>query len=108
MLEIGVRELKRDLSAYLERAANGEQIRITKRGKPLADLTAATERPQSKMEQMIAAGRVTPAKRPWGSVPLPPAAPFNTDPLADLLADREDEETLDRIVREARERRGPS
>lgn len=104
MLEIGVRELKRDLSAYLERAANGEAIRITKRGKPLADLTAATVAAPSRMEQMIAAGRVTPAKRPWGSVPLPPAARFTADPLADLLADRDDEETLDRIVRAMHER----
>lgn len=106
MIEIGVRELKRDLSAYLERAAGGEQIRITKRGKPLADLTAAAERPRSKIEQLIAAGRVTPALKPLELLELGPRPPIEGDPLADLLADREDEGTLDRIVREARERRG--
>ena len=108
MLEIGVRELKRDLSAYLERAANGESIRITKRGKPIADLTSVSPRPQSKLQQMVAEGRVTPPSKSLKDWRLGPRVPFTTDPLGDLLADREDEQTLDRIVDEARASRARS
>jgi prevent-host-death family protein len=35
-MDVGVRELKQHLSEYLERAANGEVIRVTDRGQPKA------------------------------------------------------------------------
>jgi prevent-host-death family protein len=35
-MDIGVRELKQNLSAYLARAARGETIRVTERGVPKA------------------------------------------------------------------------
>ncbi|MFN8643962.1 MAG: type II toxin-antitoxin system prevent-host-death family antitoxin [Candidatus Binatia bacterium] len=37
-MDVGVRELKQNLSAYLERAARGESIRVTDRGVPKAIL----------------------------------------------------------------------
>lgn len=37
-MDVGVRELKQHLSAYLERAARGETIRVTDRGVPRAIL----------------------------------------------------------------------
>jgi prevent-host-death family protein len=60
-MDVAVRELKAKLSAYLQRAAAGEVITVTDRGRPVAilspplgtvDLTAAAE-----------AGWVTPAAR---------------------------------------------
>lgn len=51
-MDVAVRELKARLSAYLERAAAGELITVTDRGRPVAtlgpllgdiDLTAAVE-----------------------------------------------------------------
>ena len=51
-MEVAVRELKAKLSAYLRRAAAGEQITVTDRGRPIAvlgpplgivDLDAAAE-----------------------------------------------------------------
>lgn len=60
-MDVAVRELKAKLSAYLERAAAGEVITVTDRGRPVAtlgplmgdvDLTAA-----------VAAKWVTPAAR---------------------------------------------
>ena len=47
---VGVRELKAKLSEYLERAAAGETIVVTDRGKPKAEL-----RPLS-VEERIAQG----------------------------------------------------
>ena len=37
-MDVGVRELKQHLSEYLERAAQGETIRVTDRGQPKAIL----------------------------------------------------------------------
>ena len=37
-MDVGVRELKEHLSAYLERASRGELIRVTERGRPKAML----------------------------------------------------------------------
>jgi prevent-host-death family protein len=37
-MDIGIRELKQHLSEYVERAAQGETIRVTDRGKPKAIL----------------------------------------------------------------------
>lgn len=44
MTEVGVKELKNRLSAYLRRVAGGEQIVITMRGKPVAELWPAGRR----------------------------------------------------------------
>ncbi len=35
-MDVGVRELKQHLSAYLDRAAAGERIQVTDRGRPRA------------------------------------------------------------------------
>ena len=106
MIEIGVREFKRHLSAYLDRVGAGESIRITKRWKPVAEVSGVSGKPRSKMEQLIAEGRVTPASRPLHSVTLPAPVKFKTDPVGDLLREREEEETSERIMRESLERRG--
>lgn len=89
MVRIGVRELKRDLSGYLKRAADGEEIRVTVRGEPLVDLVpAGSAKPMSKLERMIAEGRATPPRRDHRTVPIR-TYEFNGDPLADLLAERD-------------------
>jgi prevent-host-death family protein len=36
MADVGVRELKQHLSEYLDRAARGEQVLVTERGRPKA------------------------------------------------------------------------
>ena len=59
METIGIRELKARLSELVERAAEGEAIVITDRGRPKAEL-----RPLSPIQRGIAEGWITPAKRP--------------------------------------------
>lgn len=39
-MDVAIRELKRRLSEYLDRAARGERIRVTDRGKPKALIIA--------------------------------------------------------------------
>lgn len=64
-VRVGIREFRAKLSDYLDRAKNGEVVVITERGKPVAELSGA-----SKLEELIAQGRVRPAQRP--KRPLPP------------------------------------
>jgi prevent-host-death family protein len=53
-MDVGVRELKRRLSDYLERAARGEIIQVTDRGRPKAILAPLPHGP--RLEQGIAEG----------------------------------------------------
>jgi prevent-host-death family protein len=66
-MDVSVRELKRQLSAYLERAARGELIRVTDRGKPKALLGPL--RDTSAVERGIREGWLHPGNgEPPGSV----------------------------------------
>jgi prevent-host-death family protein len=59
---VGVRELRQNLSIYLERVKKGEALTVTDRGQEVAIL-----RPMPKtndvIARLIAEGRATPAKR---------------------------------------------
>jgi prevent-host-death family protein len=57
-MDVGVRELKAHLSEYLDRAAAGEVITVTDRGKPVAVLAPLPSRVVS-LDQAIAEGWVT-------------------------------------------------
>ena len=60
--EVGVRELRDHLSAWLETVASGREITVTDRGTPVARIVPVTGR--SKLDQLIAEGKVRPALRP--------------------------------------------
>lgn len=58
-MDVAVRELKAKLSAFLERAAAGELITVTDRGRPIATLGPLLG--DVDLSAAIAAGWVTPA-----------------------------------------------
>lgn len=57
MVQMGVRELKDNLSSALRQAAAGETIEVTEHGHPLARIVPIYRR--SRYEQLLAEGRVT-------------------------------------------------
>jgi len=61
-VKVGVRELRENLRAFLDRVKNGDVIVVTERGKPIARLTGAEE--SAAYERLVAEGIITPAKRP--------------------------------------------
>lgn len=61
-MEVGVRELRDNLSKWIARAKRGQDVLITERGKPVARLTHVEESPA--LERLIAKGIVTPARNP--------------------------------------------
>lgn len=85
---VGVRELRQNLSVYLERVKKGEALTVTDRGAEVAIL-----RPMPKsndlIERLIAEGRATPAKRHIRDVIrdiAPKRRPWDGDtPLEEIL-----------------------
>lgn len=69
LVEVGVRELKNHLSRYLERVADGDEVIVTDRGRPVARLSsidAATDR----LAELVAAGVVLPPGSTARQVPV--------------------------------------
>ena len=57
---VGVRELKNQLSSFLDRVKSGEEITVTEHGRPIARLSAVG-RDTDRMAELVAAGIVLPA-----------------------------------------------
>ena len=61
MREIGVRELKRSLSETLRAVERGEQVRVTVRGRAVADIVPANAAAgDDRIRALVAEGRLTP------------------------------------------------
>jgi len=59
MREIGVRELKQSLSKTLRSVSRGEQVRVTLRGRPVADLVPAVAASgDDRLRELVAEGRL--------------------------------------------------
>lgn len=71
MNRIGIRELRQDLSSHVKRASAGETIIVTIDGEPKARLVPAgpVSSPRT-VQELIAAGRILPARRE-GEKPAP-------------------------------------
>ena len=89
---VGIRELRQNLSVYVKRVREeGRAYEVTERGEPVARLTPLEGRPMSRIGQMIADGRITPARLSWDQLPptvqLPPGRP-----LSEVLEEMRDED----------------
>ncbi|MEE6286433.1 type II toxin-antitoxin system prevent-host-death family antitoxin [Georgenia sp. MJ173] len=69
VMDVGVRELRDGLSRHLARVRDGHTITVTDHGRPVARIIPVGA--PTKLEQLIAAGKVTPASRPKDRRPAP-------------------------------------
>ena len=60
--QIGIRELRLNLSRAIEQVRRGETVEVTKDGEPVARIVPITYR--TMLDQLIAEGKVRPALRP--------------------------------------------
>jgi prevent-host-death family protein len=90
MRQIGVRDLKASLSETLRAVGRGEQVRVTLRGRPLADIVpAGVARGDDRLRELVAQGRVVlPARPRPGRAPRLIKAPSAS---AVVLAERDAE-----------------
>jgi prevent-host-death family protein len=90
---VGVRELRQNLSVYLDRVKAGETLEVTEHGRPVARLGPREAGPVSIIDRFIAEGRATPATVDHRTIPYPPSYPEYTGPtLSEILQDMRDEE----------------
>src|SRR4028119_1752100 len=78
---VGVRELRQNLSRYLERVTAGERFEVTERNLPVAILAPLPGR-ASALERMITDGRVLPARLDLTELGPPPERPGGMPPPA--------------------------
>lgn len=83
--KVGIRALKQNASEVVARAARGETVIITDRGRPVAQLVPL---PTSRLDQLIAEGRARPPLRSFADLPRPKPGP---DLSAELRRMREEE-----------------
>jgi prevent-host-death family protein len=82
-MEVGVRELRNNLSRYLDRVRGGEEVVVTDRCQAIARvLPLGTER---VLDRLIAEGVVTPAQRPKSRARKPIKSKGT---VSDLVADQ--------------------
>ncbi len=93
MVQVGARELKNALSAYLRRVSNGEHVRVTLRGRPVADLVpTGRSAAEDHRRRLVADGTLTPASAPKPDRPPKLARPLpGSTPSELVLAEREDD-----------------
>ena len=89
---VGVRELRQNLSVYLDRVKAGETLEVTERGQPVAQLGPRPSRPVSIIDQMIAEGRITPATVDHRTIPPAPVIPHRGPTLSEVIIQMRDEE----------------
>jgi antitoxin (DNA-binding transcriptional repressor) of toxin-antitoxin stability system len=90
---VGVRELRQNLSVYLERVKAGETLDVTEHGQLVAQLGPRPAAPLSIIDQMIADGRATPATLDHRKLPPPLPDPNPGGPtLTEILLQMRDED----------------
>jgi prevent-host-death family protein len=86
--QVGVRELRQNLSRYLERVKRGERLEVTERGRPVAILEPMPPT-QGVLDRLIASGRAQPPSRDLLEI-IPPTGATSTALSRALEAERSD------------------
>lgn len=61
-MNVGIRDLRENLRSWLERVKDGEELVVTERGKPIAQLMPL-DSGRKTLEELVALGRVRPPLR---------------------------------------------
>jgi prevent-host-death family protein len=83
-VQVGVRELKNHLSRYLAQVADGAQVIVTERGRPIAQLTPI-DSTTNALSDLVGAGLVRPPTALSRSRPTPVASAGS---VSELVADQ--------------------
>jgi prevent-host-death family protein len=80
-MQVGIRELSRNVSKILDRVEAGETITITRHGKPVARLVPHDASKDDAFDRLVREGVIRPARAPkTGDVPPPvPVSPGTVD-----------------------------
>lgn len=84
--QVGIRELRQNLSQYVRRVTAGERFEVTERNLPVAILAPLPGR-SSALERLIASGRVLPARLDLSELG-PPAEHPHEMTISEALAEQ--------------------
>ena len=84
-----MRALKQNASAVVAAAAAGEEVTITDRGRPVAQLVPLRA---GRLEQLVASGQARPPKRSLRDLPPPTARRPGAPPLSQVIAEQREAE----------------
>lgn len=87
--DVGVRELRQNLSVYLARVRRGETLTVTEHRRVVAVLAPAA-RGEDALAHLVAEGRAVPARRSPAQLPKPLRQKLGV-PLSDLVRDLGDD-----------------
>lgn len=88
--QVGVRELRQNLSVYLRRVEAGERLEVTDHGRPVANLEPIPREELTGLDLMEAEGLITPARTDHRTLQPPPSIPGR--PLSEILQEMRDED----------------
>jgi prevent-host-death family protein len=88
---VGVRELRQNLSVYLDRVKTGETLKVTEHGHVVAMLAPLPLKQMTVLERMVAEGRATPPTRSLRDLPPRVKAPPGTPPSEVVIAELREE-----------------
>lgn len=80
-MDVGIRELRDSLSRHLAIVRDGHTVTVTDHGRPIARIVPVGV--PTKLEQLIADGKVTPATRPKGKRRAPIKTAHTVSDLVD-------------------------
>ena len=92
MDDVGVRELRQNLSVYLRRIAKGETLRVTDHGHPVALLTPLRYTGDSVLDELEAQGLLERPKHPRRELPRPIPLKPGEPTLSEVLQQMRDED----------------
>lgn len=90
--DVGVRELRQNLSVYLRRIAQGETLRVTDHGHPVALLTPLPHTGDSTLDDLEAQGRIVRPRSRGRRRPPVPLPPDGGPTLSEVLQEMRDED----------------
>lgn len=89
-VEVGVRDLRDNLSRYLERVKSGEELTVTEHGRPIARLVAPRDR--DRWDELMARGMIRPALHPATDIDIESLPEVPGFSLSDYLISLRDAE----------------
>lgn len=91
---VGIREVTRNTSKMIHRAAAGETVLVTEHDRPIAMLVPLPTTGDPVVDELIRAGKLTPASNPGGLAALlsiKPAATHGEPDAADVISTLRDD-----------------
>lgn len=92
-MDVTAKELKQRLGQYLAAVEQGKTVRVTKRGKVVAELTQPAFSARDKLDRLIEQGKATRGSRKPLPPYTPPSNPIGFSGSDFIIAEREAERT---------------